>query len=217
MNKALIKRIIRYIIGLFILTAGIALSVKSDQGVSPVSAPPYTASLCIGISIGTATVIFHVILVILQLILLRSKFKPKSLLQIPTGIVFGYLTDLSCSLVDLIPSTEVFILRTVITLVSIVVTAIGIYVYLSADIMPLAVEGFIKALTDVTERSFALMKTISDVTMAILSAAVCFILLKSLGSVGIGTVLSALLTGYFIDLSKKAERALLKKKESKAS
>ena len=40
--KKLRVRIPIYLIGLFIMTIGIALSVKSDLGVSPVSSIPYT-------------------------------------------------------------------------------------------------------------------------------------------------------------------------------
>ena len=40
--KKLRVRIPIYLIGLFLMTIGIALSVKSDLGVSPVSSIPYT-------------------------------------------------------------------------------------------------------------------------------------------------------------------------------
>lgn len=42
MRKNLIKRLSMYLVGLFIMTIGIALSVKSNLGVSPVSSIPYS-------------------------------------------------------------------------------------------------------------------------------------------------------------------------------
>lgn len=86
-----------YFAGLFIMTAGIAFSVKSDLGVSPVSSIPYTLTCVWGIEMGKATILFHVGLVLLQILLLRKDFKAISLLQIVIGVIFGYFTTL-CNL-----------------------------------------------------------------------------------------------------------------------
>lgn len=45
-------RLLMYFAGLFIMTMGIALSVKSDLGVSPVSSVPYTMTCVWGIEMG---------------------------------------------------------------------------------------------------------------------------------------------------------------------
>ena len=85
-------RLLYYFGGFFVMTIGIALSVKSNLGVSPVSSIPYTMTCVWGIEMGVATVIFHVILVILQMLLMRRRFEFKNLLQIPVGMVFGAFT-----------------------------------------------------------------------------------------------------------------------------
>ena len=87
-------RLLYYFGGFFVMTIGIALSVKSNLGVSPVSSIPYTMTCVWGIEMGVATVIFHVILVILQMLLMRRRFECKNLLQIPVGMVFGAFTHL---------------------------------------------------------------------------------------------------------------------------
>ncbi len=84
-----------YIAGFLIMTLGIAISVKSDMGVSPVSSIPYTMTCIWGIEMGRATVLFHTALVFIQLLLLRKEFKPVNLLQIPVGILFGAFTSFS--------------------------------------------------------------------------------------------------------------------------
>ena len=53
------NRLICYFVGLFIMTAGIAISVKSNLGVSPVSSIPYTVTRCWGLEMGKATILFH--------------------------------------------------------------------------------------------------------------------------------------------------------------
>ena len=88
-NQHLGRRFASYLFGLFIMTIGIAVSVKSDLGVSPVSSIPYTMTCVWGIEMGRATIIFHCFLVLFQIILLRRHFKIKNLLQIAVGVVFG--------------------------------------------------------------------------------------------------------------------------------
>lgn len=59
-------RITIYILGLFIMTLGISMSVKSDLGLSPVSSIPYTITCITGLKMGKATILFHIGLVVMQ-------------------------------------------------------------------------------------------------------------------------------------------------------
>lgn len=99
-------RLPMYLIGLFIMTIGIAISVKSNLGVSPVSSIPYTMTCIWGIEMGKATILFHIVLVLIQLIILRKNFKLISLLQIPVGVVFGYFTTFCNYLASFFPDTD---------------------------------------------------------------------------------------------------------------
>ena len=98
-----------YFVGLFVMTIGIALSVKSNLGVSPVSSIPYTMTCVWGIEMGKATILFHIVLVLLQILLLRRKFKPAQLLQVLVGVVFGYFTTFCNYLKDMPTAYHVFI------------------------------------------------------------------------------------------------------------
>ena len=51
-SRSFANRIVCYFAGLFIMTVGIAVSVKSNLGVSPVSSIPYTLTKCWGIEIS---------------------------------------------------------------------------------------------------------------------------------------------------------------------
>ena len=75
-------RLVVYLIGLFIMTLGISMSVKSNLGVSPVSSIPYTITCITGLEMGKATILFHIVLVALQLVILRGAFQIKSLLRL---------------------------------------------------------------------------------------------------------------------------------------
>ncbi|WP_256365387.1 DUF6198 family protein [Methanosphaera sp. WGK6] len=89
------ERLLRYILGLFIITVGIAFSLKSNLGSSPVSTIPYTLTVVWSVEIGQATILFQSTLVLIQIILLRRKFQLRNLGQIIVGILFGYFTSFS--------------------------------------------------------------------------------------------------------------------------
>lgn len=112
------------------MTAGIAVSVKSNLGVSPVSSIPYTITCVFGMEMGNATILFHVVLVLLQILLLRKNFKWINLCQVVVGIIFGKFTTLCNSLVALLPSTDNMLIRLGMMLISVVLIAVGIFFYL---------------------------------------------------------------------------------------
>jgi uncharacterized membrane protein YczE len=194
-SRTLLNRLISYFVGLFIMTAGVSISVKSNLGVSPVSSIPYTLTKCWNIEMGKATILFHCVLVLIQILILRKKFKIKSLLQIPVGIVFGYFTTFCNYLMTFLPTPSNYVIRICMILISVVLVAIGIFFYLPANIMPLAGEGVMQAISDVSKIAFPKVKVAFDVTMVVVSLITCLIVLHSLGSVGLGTVIAALLVG----------------------
>jgi len=208
-------RLPMYFIGLFIMTVGIAFSVRSDLGVSPVSSPPYTLTVVWNVEMGIATFLFHVALVLLQILLLRRKYKPKNLLQLAVGVVFGLFTTFCNSLVIMIPMPDILPFRIIMLAVSIVIVAIGIFLYVPADIMPLAGEGTMLAISQVTGFKFSNVKIGFDVSVSVISLVICLITVHNPGSVGIGTVVSAVLTGATLGVitrvfGKKRDRLLKK-------
>lgn len=197
-------RLPMYFVGLFIMTIGVALSVKSNLGVSPVSSIPYTITCVWGIEMGKATILFHCVLVLLQIIILRKRFKPISLLQIAVGVVFGYFTTFCNYLAGFLPSTDIIAIRVAMVLISTVIVALGIFFYLPANVMPLAGEGAMQAVSEVTGIEFSKVKIGFDCTMVIVSMVTCLTLLGGLGSVGFGTVIAAILVGMMVGVFNRA-------------
>ena len=202
--KNLKVRLPMYFVGLFMMTIGIALSVKSNLGVSPVSSIPYTITCVWGLEMGKATILFHVVLVIIQLLLLRKKFKPVQLLQIPVGVVFGYFTTFCNYLVSFLPTPQNLGIRIFMLLASAFFIALGIFLYLPTDLIPLAGEGCMQAVSTVTHVEFSKVKICFDCMMVLVSAITCLVLLHSLGSVGIGTVIAAVLVGTLVGFITRA-------------
>lgn len=195
MKEKLKIRLVMYFAGLFIMTLGIAISVKSNLGVSPVSSIPYTITCVWGMEMGKATILFHAALVVLQIILLRRKFKVRNLLQIIIGIVFGYFTTFCNWCMTFLPTPENLVIRLAMILFSALVIALGLFFYVPANIMPLAGEGATQTISDMVGLPFSRVKVAFDVSMVAISLIVCLVCLHSLGSVGIGTVIASVLVG----------------------
>lgn len=208
----IVKRILIYLAGLFVMTVGIAISVKANLGVAPVSSVPYTITCVWGLEMGKATILFHSLLVLLQVVLLRKKFKIKNLLQIAAGIVFGYFTTFCNWCVSFLPTPENIVLRICMVPASTLFIAFGIFLYLPTDIMPLAAEGVTQAVSQVSGIEFSKVKTGFDVSVVTVSLITCLIFIKSLGSVGIGTVIAAVLVGTELGIISK----LTEKRNKKA-
>jgi len=189
-----------YIGGLLLMILGVAISVKSDLGVSPISSIPYTLTCVTGIDLGIATILFTIFTLLLQIILLRKDFKIINLLQLPVGIMFGLFLTFCCSLVNYLPEPSNMAIKLIMMLISTIMIAMGVFLYVATGYLPLSPEGAMLAISKVTKAPFPNIKLISDITMVAVSCQTCFIMLKSFGSVGIGTVASAVLVGTEVKL-----------------
>lgn len=189
------NRLVLYFGGFFIMTLGIAISVKSDLGVSPVSSIPYTITCVFGLEMGKATILFHIGLVILQILVLRKAFQAKNLLQVVVGVIFGYFTTFCNYLMTFLPAPSNIAVRLGMMLISVFLIAFGIFLYVPTDIMPLAGEGAMLAISQVSGVAFSTIKIIFDCSMVAVSLVTCLIMLHALGSVGVGTVAAAVLVG----------------------
>lgn len=76
------RRYLIFIIGLFINSTGVCLITKADLGTSPTSAIPYTLSLGFPLSMGTFTIAFNLLLIVLQIILYRKEFEKSNIFRL---------------------------------------------------------------------------------------------------------------------------------------
>lgn len=189
------NRLVLYFVGFFVMTLGIAISVKSDLGVSPVSSIPYTITCVFGLEMGKATILFHIGLVLLQILVLRKAFQAKNLLQVVVGVIFGYFTTFCNYLMTFLPDPHNLLVRLGMMLISVFLIAFGIFLYVPSDIMPLAGEGAMLAISQVSGVAFSTVKIIFDCSMVAISLVTCLVMLHALGSVGVGTVEAAVLVG----------------------
>lgn len=203
MKRTFKSKVLLYLLGLLLMTIGISISIKSNFGVSPVSSIPYTLTMVFGIEMGKATILFHVILVLLQFILLRSEFKLLQLWQVVVGVIFGYFTTFSNWMMSFVPTPQTMAVRLLLILISMIFIAWGIFLYVPTNLVPLAGEGIIKVVSDLMHVSFPHAKMSFDTGMVILSLIACLAVLHQFGSVGLGTIVAAFGVGTILNIITK--------------
>ena len=82
-----------YCLGLLFLAFGVALSVNSNLGVSPVNSLPYVISKVVNVQMGTCVTIVFCAYILMQVLILRKEFNHINLLQIVFSTIFGYFVD----------------------------------------------------------------------------------------------------------------------------
>lgn len=193
MNK--LKRYIIFLVGLFVNSLGVSLITKANLGTSPISSIPYVLSLNFPLTLGNFTIIFSILLIILQLFILRKNFKLEHLLQIPISILFGYFIDLTMLLFSFVNPTA-YIAKLIYLLIGCVILGFGVYMEVLADVAMLPGESFVRAIVQTWHREFGSTKVCFDVSMAVIAATLSFILAHRLDGVREGTVIAALLVGF---------------------
>ncbi len=208
--KKLLLQVGIYCAGLLIIAFGVAFSVNSDLGVSPVNSLPYVLSQILNVSMGTCVTGVFCGFILLQALILRREFSLISLTQILFSTAFGYFVDLAKWIVgDFCFPT--YFGRLAMLAISVVLIAFGIYFYLLARLVPMPMEGLAMAISKKAKKPFTTMKTVTDCVAVALAAALSLIFLHQLDGVREGTLITALVVGKVIALIKKPLRPLEKR------
>lgn len=187
-------RVLFYIIGLFFMSLGVALSVNSGLGVSPVNSLPYVINQVSGVALSTCIIAVFCSYILLQALLLRREFQPINLLQIFFSTVFGYFVDFSKWLIGDF-ALPAYIGKLVMLAASIVLVAVGVVLYIEVKLVPMPMEGLSLTLAQKLRLPFHNMKIIVDCVVVAAGIIISFLFLHKLAGIREGTVLTALATG----------------------
>lgn len=190
----IIRRYLLLLAGLAIMAFGVAFSIKASLGTSPISSVPYVVSLFAPLTVGTATIIMHCVFILLQILILRKKYHPIQLMQLPVAFFFGYLTDFGVWAVQGITCNH-YLQQWLVCLIGIFLVAVGVSLEVKAGVVVLAGEGVVLAICKVLPVKFGYMKVGFDVTLVAIACVLSFVFTGRLQGVREGTVAAALLVG----------------------
>lgn len=206
-KKELVKRYAVFIVSLFVMAIGVAMTKKAELGVSPISSVANVMSIQFtSLSIGNWLIIWNCVLILGQIIFLRKKFQPVQLMQIPLSFLFGYFTDFGMWLMSFF-DTDTYAVKMIFVIVGTVILGFGVALSVIANVVMNSGEAFVKAVSDVTHKDFGNLKIGFDVSCVVVSVVLSLIFFK-MKIVGTreGTIIAALTTGILVKLFSKLIR-----------
>lgn len=205
-------------LGLVFVALGVGLSIKSNLGISPPSCPPAILNLrWTAISVGTFTWIMHLLFILLQVLILRKRFRLSFLMQIPAAFVFGYLCDAAIWIFDAGEPATRYGLQLLLSLAAVVTTAVGIKLEVLGGAWMLAGDKTVAVLAEESRRPFGTVKVLFDVGLVAGTALLAWLffgVLTGNGNIVIireGTLILAVLTGLCMRLTDPLIERIFKK------
>ena len=197
------RRILVYVVGLFIMAFGVSLSLKSNLGVSPVNSLPNEISLVansfgINLSLGNAVIIIFSCYVLVQILIKRRRFPLIDLTQVIFSVIFGYFTNFTGMLTNASSYLTSLPLRLLFMAVSMVFIAFGVSIYMNAKLVNMPMEGMTLAISEQLGKPFARVKVVVDCSTVILALVLSLVFLHGIEGVGVGTVLAAVCVGLLV-------------------
>lgn len=206
------KRTAIYITGLLFLAFGVAFSVNSNLGVSPVNSLPYVVSRISGIEMGTCVIAVFSFYLFLQILLLRKNFRWINLTQLLFSTIFGYFVSLAKWIVgDFYLPT--YLGQLMMLFISIVLVAIGVCLYMDVKLVNMPMEGMTAAIQEILLKKlpFHEVKVIMDCLVVGISILLTLIFLGRIEGIREGTVICALMVGKLMKLIQKKIMPIIEK------
>lgn len=189
--KNFLMRLLRLILGLFLYALGINFTLKANVGYAPWDVFHVGFSRIVGMSIGTTTIITGVVIVLITVIL-GEKVGLGTILNM---LLIGAFLDILLVL-QLIPTANNLLLGILMIIVGLFIVAFATYFYISTGFGAGPRDSLMVALTRKTKLPVGICRG----TIEFLAV---FIGWRLGGMVGIGTVLSALLIGFCVQITFK--------------
>ncbi len=198
-KREIAKRYLLFIISLFFSAVGVAFTKHGELGVSPISSVANVMSYKFpSLSLGTWLIMWNCILIAGQIFILRRKFQPIQLLQVPLSFVFGWFTDFGMWMMSFIPVNTYF-MRIIMVMAGIVILGFGISLSVIADVIMNSGEAFVKAVSDTFNKDFGNVKIVFDVVYVMIAVVLSFMFFGfTVVGTREGTIISALFTGVVV-------------------
>lgn len=201
------RRYAAFVVSLFILALGVALTLRADLGSSPISCPPYVLSRAPQplLSIGGYIFCMQFFFVLAQIILLRKDFQKIQLLQLAVCLIFGTFTDVAMFLTEPLQwggGLSGYLLRWLQLAFGGAILGIGVAWEVRCDVLMIPGEGLPATIARVFRIDFGKVKIAFDVTLVAAAVALCYFFWGRWrwDMVGFGTLFSMFYVGFIVRL-----------------
>lgn len=194
-------RYLMFLFGLYFLSAGVVLIVRSALGTTPISSVNYVMSLNSPLSLGACTFMINMLLIVGQFWLIRERRSRQDtieiLLQIPFSFVFAAFIDLNMALTSgLVPAN--YAMSMLLLVVGCVVQAIGVVLEIKPRVAMMSAEAFVKYASERYNMEFGKVKVRFDIALVVMAVLLSLIFTRYVEGVREGSVIAACMTGYIV-------------------
>lgn len=194
-----VSRYLWFVLGVLVNSFGVALITQAALGTSPISSIPYVLSLRFPITLGEFTFILNLVYILGQIVLLRRAFQPIQLLQIAVNVIFSAFIDVSMNLLSWLQPDHIAV-KLIALILGCAILGVGISIEVAPDVLVVPGEGIVRAMTQVSGKRFGSVKVFFDCTLVAIALILSFLFFHGLNGLGLGTVISALIIGRFVNL-----------------
>ena len=209
MKNQIWKRILTSLVGLILCGVGVSMFLYSGMGVDSASVFELGIAKVCGISYGTSSALINVVILLIVFFIDKSYINISSLIAI-FGI--GYTADFVRKILSILIQGEPnLILKLVLILIGLFIMSCGIATYIKAELGVGAIDLISEIISRKSKVQYRVVRVIGDVAFVVIG----FLLG---GTVGVGTVVAAFLTGPTVQLVRpgieKVLNAFFKDKEA---
>lgn len=206
----MLRRIIVLVFGVAIVGCSSALTLKAAIGVGAWDALAQTGSFVTGIEVGTVGMCFNFLCILIQIIVLREKFKMIQLLQIPVSILLGMIINFVLYQVYNNFIVTEYWLNVFLLIIGYIICAFAVGIVMVLDVVTFALEGACMAISKVSGKKFYVLRQSVDIIAVILVVIIVFVTDVPL-AVREGTIIGVLLFGPMMGIFMRLQKPVLKK------
>ena len=203
------RRAALFLFGVAVAGLGIALSTRSGLGATPISSVPWVLVNVLPLSYGTLTLLMNLVFVLGQIAILRRRFAPFQLLQIPATALFGACIDLGMWLSRPLAATA-YPLQLAMLVAGAALLGVGIVCQVQSDFLCVPGDAFVKTVSRTFKWPLPRCKMAFDATLVATAVVLSLALLGRVEGVREGTLAGVFLVGWFVGLFFPRLRGLRK-------
>ena len=182
-------KFVLFIIGISILSLGIALTIQSDLGTSPFDALLVGLSKNVGLTVGSWEIILAFILIGCNSLLKRQRPEVLGLL---TAFITGIGIDMWLLLLNNLITPELWLSKIVCFGIGLVVIGLGTATYLHTNFAPIPIDRLTLIIQELTRTNIFYSRTLIYLVFLIIA-----LILN--GPIGVGTLLTVCLGGLILN------------------
>lgn len=187
----MIKKYFLFIISIIVCSLGDSLLYKANIGVNPVEAISLSLSYIFQVEVGTMTIIFYSVLIIIQ-ILMQKKLNLRTLLQIPLSLFIGVMINFW--VYDILAGLKIspYITNFSLAVLGLTISAIGVGMLVFLDLVTFPVEGISMKISLLLNVNFQKIRQLFDISSVVISIALTLMFQLDF-AVREGTVIGAII------------------------